>query len=86
MFTGVIDSRDVRSQRGSSSQSSGGSIRHRRTEQEILMERMQEELRQRDEFVKAQAEYNLQQAEYNRQQQEYNRQQQEYFANYVAQQ
>ena len=80
MFTGVIDSRDVRAQRGSSSQSSGGSSsRHRRTEQDIVIENLQEALRQRDEYTRAQNEYNMQQ-------QEYYRQQQEYFANYAAQQ
>lgn len=73
MFTGVVDSRDVRSRRGSSSQSSGcTSSRYRRTEQDLVIENLQEALR-------AQNEYNLQQ-------QEYHRKQQEYFANYTAQQ
>ena len=65
MFTGVVDSRDIQTRRGSSSQSSGcTSSRYRRTEQDAVIENLQEALR-------AQNEYNLQQQEYQRQQQDW---------------
>ena len=65
MFTGVVDSRDIQTRRGSSSQSSGcTSSRYRRTEQDAVIENLQEVLR-------AQNEYNLRQQEYQRQQQDW---------------
>ena len=65
MFTGVVDSRDIQTRRGSSSQSSGcTSSRYRRTEQDAVIENLQEALR-------AQNEYNLRQQEYQRQQQDW---------------
>jgi len=65
MFTGVVDSRDIQIRRGSSSQSSGcTSSRYRRTEQDAVIENLQEALR-------AQNEYNLRQQEYQRQQQDW---------------
>ena len=73
MFTGVVDSRDVRTRRGSSSQISGcTSSRYRCTEQDAVIKNLQEALR-------VQNEYNLRQ-------QEYHRQQQEYFAKYTTDQ
>ena len=56
MFTGLIDSREVQSRRGSSSQSSGGS-RGRRTNQEVELERLREELQWRDEYARQQEAY-----------------------------
>jgi len=65
MFTGVVDSRDIQTRRGSSSQSSGcTSSRYRITEQDAVIENLQEALR-------AQNEYNLRQQEYQRQQQDW---------------
>jgi len=65
MFTGVVDSRDIQTRRGSSSQSSGcTSSRYRCTEQDAVIENLQEALR-------AQNEYNLRQQEYQRQQQDW---------------
>jgi len=66
MFNGVIDSREVRAQRVSSSSRSlgGSSLRH--SEQELEVARLREELRQRDEYARAQQEYY---ASYNAQQQ-----------------
>ena len=65
MFTGVVDSRDIQTRRGSSSQSSGcTSSRYRRTEQDAVIENLQEALR-------AQNEDNLRQQEYQRQQQDW---------------
>ncbi|KAG2641657.1 hypothetical protein PVAP13_2KG183616 [Panicum virgatum] len=65
MFTGVVDSRDIQTRSGSSSQSSGcTSSRYRRTEQDAVIENLQEALR-------AQNEYNLRQQEYQRQQQDW---------------
>jgi hypothetical protein len=62
---GVIDSREVRAQRtSSSSRSSGASSREREYELEVA--RLHEELRRRDEFARAQQEYH---ASYNAQQQ-----------------
>ena len=63
MFTGLIDSREVQSRRGSSSQSSGGS-RGRRTNQEVELERLREELQWRDEYARQQEEYLKRQQEY----------------------
>jgi hypothetical protein len=59
MFNGLIDSTQVQPQRRSSSRSSGGSTRHRRTEQDIVNEKM-EQLRENEE-------YNLQVQEYYKQ-------------------
>ena len=65
MFTGVVDSRDIQTRRGSSSQSSGcTSSRYRRTEQDAVIENLQEALR-------AQNKYNLWQQEYQRQLQDW---------------
>jgi hypothetical protein len=41
MFNGLIDSTEVRPQRGYSSKSLGGSTRRRDTEQDIMNERME---------------------------------------------
>jgi hypothetical protein len=57
MFNGMIDSIEVRAQKGSSSQSSGGSSSHGQTEQDIANKRMEQRLR-------AHEEYNLQMHEY----------------------
>ena len=65
MFTGVVDSRDIQTRRGSSSQSSGcTSSRYRCTEQDAVIKNLQEALR-------VQNEYNLRQQEYQRQQQDW---------------
>lgn len=46
MFTGIIDSTEERAQTGSSSQDLGGSSRScRRTEQDMEINRLREELR-----------------------------------------
>ena len=67
MFNGMIDSREVRAQRRSSLESSGGSSsRQRRTTRDMEIERLREELRQRDEYQKQQQDY---WASYNAQQQ-----------------
>jgi hypothetical protein len=61
MFTGVIDSRDVRSHKGSSSQISNGSSHHCRAEQDIVIEKVgsqNEHYRQQLEYF---AIYNAQQ-------------------------
>jgi hypothetical protein len=50
MFNGLIDSTKVQTQRGSSSRSSGGSTHHRRTEQNIVNERMEQRLRENEEY------------------------------------
>jgi hypothetical protein len=60
MFNGLIDSTQVQPQRGSSSRSSGGSTRHHCTEQDIANEKMEQWLRENEE-------YNLQVQEYYRQ-------------------
>jgi hypothetical protein len=60
MFNGLIDSTQVQPRRGSSSRSSGGSTRCRRTEQDIANEKMEQRLRENEE-------YNLQVQEYYRQ-------------------
>jgi hypothetical protein len=57
MFNGMIDSIEVRAQKGSSSQSSGGSSSHGQTEQDIANKRLEQRLR-------AHEEYNLQMHEY----------------------
>jgi hypothetical protein len=46
MFNGLIDSTQVQPQRGSSSRSSGGSTHRRRTEQHIVNEKMEQQLRE----------------------------------------
>jgi hypothetical protein len=67
MFNGMIHSREVRAQRRSSSESSGGSSsRQRRTTRDMEIERLREEVRQRDEYQKQQQDY---WASYNAQQQ-----------------
>jgi hypothetical protein len=53
MFDGVIDSRQVRAQRAGSSRSSSRSTR-RSSEHDIEVTRLQEALRQRDEYYKVQ--------------------------------
>jgi hypothetical protein len=60
MFNGLIDSTEVQTQRGSLSRSSGGSTHRRRMEQYIANERMEQRLRENEE-------YNLQVQEYCRQ-------------------
>ena len=62
---GVIDSREVRAQRASSSSRSSG-VSRRSSEQELEVARLREELRRRDEYTRAQQEYY---ASYNAQQQ-----------------
>jgi hypothetical protein len=59
MFNGLIDSSEVRAQRGSSSRRLGGSTRRHRTKQDIANERMEQQLRENEE-------YNLQVQEYYR--------------------
>ena len=72
MFTVMIDSRELQAKRGSSSQSSDGSSSGHRTNQEVELERLREELWRRDEYTK--------------QQEEYLKRQQEYYASYTMQQ
>nr|ACG46459.1 hypothetical protein [Zea mays] len=50
MFNGVIDSREVRSQRSGSSSERSGARTHRQSEHELEVARVQEEIRQRDAF------------------------------------
>jgi hypothetical protein len=50
MFNGLIDSTEVRAQRGSSSRSSGGSTHRHRMEQDIVNERMEQQLRKNEEY------------------------------------
>ena len=58
MLQGVIDSREVvRAHRSSSSSRSSGVSSLRRSEQDLEVARLREELRQRDEYAKAQQEY-----------------------------
>jgi hypothetical protein len=59
MFNNMIDSTEVQGSRGSSSLSSGGSNRHRCTEQDIANERTEQRLR-------VHKVYNLQMHEYYR--------------------
>jgi hypothetical protein len=49
-FNGLIDSTQVQLGRGSSSRSSGGSTHHRRTEQDIANEKMEQRLRENEEY------------------------------------
>jgi hypothetical protein len=50
MFNGIIDSTEVPSQRGSSSQSSDGSSCHHRTKEDIVNKRMERRLRENEEY------------------------------------
>jgi hypothetical protein len=50
MFNGLIDSTQVQLGRGSSSRSSGCITRHRRTEQDITNEKMEQRLRENEEY------------------------------------
>jgi hypothetical protein len=63
MFNGLIDSTEVRAQRGSSSRSSGGSTCRHLVKQDIANEIIEQQLRENKE-------YNLQVQEYYRQQEE----------------
>jgi hypothetical protein len=63
MFNGLIDSTQVQLPRGSSSRSLVGSTCRRRTEQDIANEKMEQRLRENEE-------YNLQVQEYYKQQEE----------------
>jgi hypothetical protein len=60
MFNMLINSTQVQPRRGSSSMSSGGSIHHRRTEQDIVNEKVEQRLRENED-------YNIQMQEYYRQ-------------------
>jgi hypothetical protein len=60
MFNGLIDSTQVQPRRGSSSRSSCGSTHRRHTEQDIANEKMEQRLRENEE-------YNLQVQEYYKQ-------------------
>jgi hypothetical protein len=50
MFNGLIDSTQVQPRRGSLSRSSGGSTCHHRTEQDIANEKMEQRLRENEEY------------------------------------
>jgi hypothetical protein len=50
MFNGLIDLTQVQLGRGSSSKSLGGSTRHRHMEQEIVSEKMEQRLRENEEY------------------------------------
>jgi hypothetical protein len=50
MFNGLIDSTQVQHRRGSSSRSSGGSTYRRCTEQDIVNEKMEQRLRENEEY------------------------------------
>jgi hypothetical protein len=50
MFNGLIDSTQVQPQRRSSSMSSCGSTHHCRTEQDIAAKKMQQLMRQNEEY------------------------------------
>jgi hypothetical protein len=50
MFNRMIDSDEVLARMGSSSQSSGGSSRRRYMEEEISNERLEQQLREHEEF------------------------------------
>jgi hypothetical protein len=57
MFNGLVNSTQVKPWRGSLSRSSSGSTRRRRTEQDIANEKVEQRLRENEE-------YNLQMQEY----------------------
>jgi hypothetical protein len=63
MFNGLIDSTQVQPRKGSSSRNSGGSTHRRRTEEDIVNEKMEQWLRENEE-------YNLQMQEYYKQREE----------------
>jgi hypothetical protein len=63
MFNGLIDSTQVQFGRGSLSRSSGGRTHRHRTEQDIANEKMEQRLRENEE-------YNLQVQEYYSQREE----------------
>jgi sensor histidine kinase YesM len=63
MFDRVIDSTEVQPQRGSSSRSSCGSTHRRRMKQDSVNEKMEQRLRENEE-------YNMQVQEYYRQEEE----------------
>jgi hypothetical protein len=50
MFNGLIDSTQVQPRRGSSSRSSGGITRHHHREQDIVNEKMEQQLRENEEY------------------------------------
>jgi hypothetical protein len=50
MFNGLIDSTQVQPRRGSSSRSSGGSTHSHRTEQDLTAEKMEQWMRQNEEY------------------------------------
>jgi hypothetical protein len=50
MFNGLIDSTQAQLGRGSSSRSLGGSTHHRRMEQDIANEKMEQQLRENEEY------------------------------------
>jgi hypothetical protein len=50
MFNWLISSTQMQPQRGSSSKSSGGSTCHRRTKQDIANEKMEQRLRENEEY------------------------------------
>jgi hypothetical protein len=64
MFNGLINSTQMQPQRGSSSRSSSGSTRHRHTKQDIANEKMEQRLRENEE-------YNLQVQKYYRRREEH---------------
>jgi hypothetical protein len=51
MFNGLIDSTQVQPQRGSSFRSSGGSINRCCTKQDIANEKMEQQLRENEEYI-----------------------------------
>jgi hypothetical protein len=57
MFNGLIDSTQLQPQRGSSSRSLGGSTHHHRMKQDIANKKIEQQLRENEE-------YNLQVQEY----------------------
>jgi hypothetical protein len=63
MFNELIDSTQVQPRRGSSSRSSGGSTRHRRTEQDITNKKMEQRLRENEEYNLEVQEYYMQHEE-----------------------
>jgi hypothetical protein len=50
MFNGLIDSTQVQLGRGSSSRSLGGITHHRRMKQDIANEKMEQQLRENEEY------------------------------------